>query len=748
MAGLPGAFAQYQTKDYIDGLTFAVTTNNEAVILDADPSLTEIVIPQTVTYGGVTYPVVQIGWENEYPSFSNCKDLVSVTLPPSIKKICSGAFYQCKKLKNINLENVEEIQDHVFMECESLEEVNLSKIRELGYQAFIDCTSLKKVNIPKNSGLYKIEDFTFFRCSSLESIELPENVLEIGSFAFARCSALKSVTFNNHYCDIMGSTTFQGCTALEAVNLNLNEYYTPAVAYWLLYKFGGKESNPLMYARHLYLNGVECTEVNSKDWKDVINYSDIMELRKITDYAFINCEGLKTVTLGDKITEVGESTFSGCTNLESVTLGESIKTLGQNAFSGCTSLKSLVLSETLASIPVGAFSGCSALTTLDIPSTVEEIGWGAFSYCTAVNTVEVYAPEPPVCGGTGNTSPFVGVTATLHVLKGAKEAYMAAEVWQDFAEIIDDLEPKKEEYIELPVGYILDNLNGTATVYGSTYDIVSAEIPAKVTYNDREYIVTTIGYGAFNRRDNLVSVSLPEGLTTVEDWAFGYSNNIAEINIPSTVTSIGEASFAYIYKVESLTIPGSIKYISRAAFDWPLALKELIIEPGVVEIGEIAFRSAIVLPNLTIPEGVEKIGWWAFGGAIALKTLSLPSTLTSIDSGGFAGCDALENVYCAAVEPPVCVDNPELRVFTTTTATLHVPMGTKEKYKSADVWKEFANIVEDVSSVDTVATDSDNGVVTVYNLQGVRLGVNDRAGLKALPRGLYIINGKKTYLSN
>ena len=72
------------------------------------------VIPETVTYGGVTYNVTQIGTN----AFRNCSSLTNITIPESVTSIGGYAFYDCSNLMEINIpESVTAIEDYAFSGC-------------------------------------------------------------------------------------------------------------------------------------------------------------------------------------------------------------------------------------------------------------------------------------------------------------------------------------------------------------------------------------------------------------------------------------------------------------------------------------------------------------------------------------------------------------------------------------------------------------------------------------------------------
>ena len=94
--------------------------------------------------------------------------------------------------------------------------------------------------------------------------------------------------------------------------------------------------------------------------------------------SFAGCAGLRTVSLGNTVREIGAHAFSSCPLLESVTLPDSVETVGYYAFRNCGRLTELELGAGLRTVDGYAFSDCG-FTSLVIPASVETIGYGAFS---------------------------------------------------------------------------------------------------------------------------------------------------------------------------------------------------------------------------------------------------------------------------------------------------------------------------------------------------------------------------------
>lgn len=176
----------------------------------------------------------------------------------------------------------------------------------------------------------------------------------------------------------------------------------------------------------------------------------------------------------------------------------------------------------------------------------------------------------------------------------------------------------------LQYSYHTDN---TATVSGYTGAATELVIPAEVTHEGKTYKVTAIGGYAFQGNSTLTSITIPEGVTTIEYSAFSGCTSLTKVTIPEGVTTIGGHAFHDCTSLTSITIP-----------------------EGVTEIAYYAFAGCTSLTNVTIPEGVTYIRNLAFSGCTSLKSVSLPASLT-VCNRAFYGLN-LTKVTFAHQEPP------------------------------------------------------------------------------------------------
>ena len=102
---------------------------------------------------------------------------------------------------------------------------------------------------------------------------------------------------------------------------------------------------------------------------------------------FKGCTSLKSVSLPDGLTTIGQNTFKGCTSLESINLPDGLTTIGYEAFRECTSLKSITLPDSVATIESGAFAHCTGLESISIPDGVSTIKQATFYGCTNLKSV-------------------------------------------------------------------------------------------------------------------------------------------------------------------------------------------------------------------------------------------------------------------------------------------------------------------------------------------------------------------------
>ncbi|MCR5555736.1 MAG: leucine-rich repeat domain-containing protein [Bacteroidales bacterium] len=309
-----------------DTLYFTITNANSKTVKVVCPDISNwncytqptgnLVIPSTVSNGGVTYSVTAIG-EN---AFIGCESLTSVTIPNSVTTIGNNAFAGSRFITSVTIPNsVTTIGNGAFSGCWGLTSVTIpNSVTSIGKFAFNGCSNLTSVTIPNS--VTSIEYCTFATCIRLTSVTIPNSVTSIGDMAFCYCSSLTSITIPNSVTYI-GDMAFNDCEDLTTVYWNADSAYI-FQDYSTLFGYCYKLTN------FIFGNNVRIIP------NHVCNY----------------LYSLTSVTIPNSVTHIGDSAFYYCDGLSTVTFeGTTPPSIGNNAFAH-------IYSNAVVYIPCGSLS--------------------------------------------------------------------------------------------------------------------------------------------------------------------------------------------------------------------------------------------------------------------------------------------------------------------------------------------------------------------------------------------------------
>ena len=254
--------------------------------------------------------------------------------------------------------------------------------------------------------------------------------------------------------------------------------------------------------------------------------------------------------------------------------------------------------------------------------------------------------------------------------------------------------------------------------------------------------------------DNLQWKLTDEGVLTItgtgemQDWhkskpsPWHADKSVKQVIIGDGVTTIGSSAFSDCDSLTSVTIPNSVTTIGSSAFAGCSSLTSVTIGNSVTTIGHGAFYGCSSLTSVTIGNSVTEIGYYAFSGCSSLTSVTIPNSVTTIGYYAFSGCKNVKQITSEAVTPPICSAGSFERV-NRNECKLLVPKNSIEAYKNADVWKAFF-LIEGTTTgiINNIYNKTEN--VDVYPIDGIkRLSKASVNEINALPKGIYIINGKK-----
>lgn len=491
-------------------------------------------------------------------AFENCPSITKVTIPDTVTVIHEGAFRDCTKLETIHIpKSVTLIGPEAFMGCWRLQELHISEsVVSIGSGVVGKCFFMEALTVdPENeyyysinnclietesgkliggcgtsvipSGVVEIAPYAFYCSSELESIVVPEGVERIGEAAFLGCTSLRKVSLPASLqsiekqafaeCTLLGNVSiseglvkigeaaFAQCGNLDGVTLpsTLKELETGAfrdcTSLTEIHIPSGIES-----VRAELFSG--CTSLVRVELPDSVTI--------IWGYAFYMCKALTDIEIPSGVLTIGTMAFCGCQSLPQIHLPEGLKSIGNNTFQDCDALTEIAIPSTMTTIPARAFADADSLLSLRVPDTIYTIDEYAFGSCDALQSVYI----PASVTNLGDN-----VFLNCNVLTELEVA------------------PDNPKYIS----------RGNCLIHKEFGKLLFANSHSQIPSG-----VTIIGSEVFEKTD-VKSVTLPEGVTTIEYSAFYYADELKSIIIPASVLVIDDYAFYYCFSLTHVYFTGT-----------------------------------------------------------------------------------------------------------------------------------------------------------------------------------------------
>ena len=448
-------------------------------------------------------------------------NLDTIVIPPSIKKIGSGAFSGVTNIKKVVIPGtVEEIGDNAFSNNTTLEEVTIEYgVKKVGKSAFNGCSNLKMIEFPDS--IIQIDNSVLQDCTNLTSVKLSENITEISGYFFCNCKKLEEVIITGKV-NLIASYAFSGC-GVKTVNIS---------------------DNVNTIQQGAFSNTENLEKINISPDNESFKFEKGLLLSKDGKTVYFGLLSLKEIVIPEGVEHIVSDSFIG-SNATSISLPDTVNELKGVTFGNMNKLAEIKLNETNQNYKIINGNLLSKDGTklilymqtgdvVKIPDGVKVITSKAVTPRSAKEIILPESLEEIIDWGVSD----VWNVKTINIPKNVKP--FDSRVFGYITQITVD---EENPYIKSVNGTMILSKDGK-TLYAGIQGVSEFVIPKTVE---------KIGSYSFYMSNNISSIQMNEGVKEIEDYAFGYGT-LKTINIPSTVKNIGKTAFSGCTKLTSITI--------------------------------------------------------------------------------------------------------------------------------------------------------------------------------------------------
>ena len=315
--------------------------------------------------------------------------------------------------------------------------------------------------------------------------------------------------------------------------------------------------------------------------------------------------GIKEITIPNSVTRIGSNAFA-TSLLTGVTIPSSVSTLGENIFSGCTSLQYVNYPNNRVFIPEGMCRDCTSLTGFTFSSNITRVDANAFRGCSGLQQLVFTSTNPPTLG---NASVF-GSSCPIYVPCGSYWDYRTANVWKD----------------NYTSRLAVESGCSTAITIDAVYHVTSTTVATKIT-NDSRFSSTISKIFLDDGTVIPMNTSNVYGATT---YLFSKTGN-TNVHFELKVTNMNAVTYYFqsLPDLISIEYPLPVTNISAPPFNCD-ALTAITYPSTLVSIGNtstsyppITGQSlkrikcyATTAPTLVYYSGGSAVGPLAYGGTL------------------------------------------------------------------------------------------------------------------------------------
>lgn len=567
----------YGLSDHIESIDIGSSIESIGSYAFADQNITEIYIPSGVE---------SIGQH----AFDNCVNIATLkidTLDWYIQNASSilspplsavDGMYPCHVyagdtlVTSISIPNsVTSLPDEFFESWSDIRTVDLNSAYDFGDYLFAYCTGISSIVIPGGpAGITtEISEGCFYRCTSLESVELPKTLSSIETNAFYLCPV--SDIYYHGTEEQWSRITVESGNDFSATRIH---YEAGDHLFYILENI--ENTSPVQ--KRLSFNGYGDMYTSSHWGTGDRDYPWYLYNSSITDLIFsdgvtslasdsFNYLRVRNIVLPDTVVSIGAGCFAQSSSIQSIHLSSHLTSIGRHAFINCSGITQLTIPDTVTHLN-NIMEGCRSLTTLTIGSGLATVADDAFIRLRSLNYIYVdsnntqfqsingilYSKDSTVLYKYPGEMPGTVYNVPSGVLRIWSYALSSTTKLQylGISETVTNISrtsfvpayaPDTSSLVSIQVS--TNNSTYSADSYGVLYDDVNHRCvycPVNAVVSSGIYTLksscTAVNQYAFDTAKNIDKLYLPSGVTSIREYCFAFSS-ITKLYFPSSLTTIG-----------------------------------------------------------------------------------------------------------------------------------------------------------------------------------------------------------------
>lgn len=304
---------------------------------------------------------------------------------------------------------------------------------------------------------------------------------------------------------------------------------------------------------------------------------------EIVSNEYYDRDDITSVIIPEGVTCIGDYAFQSCSNLESVTIPEGVTSIGESAFQYCYNLKEIVIPQSVKSIGKYAFNECFSLNYVTILNEETKLQLSAFTR-TPWDSMKNYAKYSKIDNGyelTRCSTAFGNIIIPEGVTKIGDNAFSGSHIQSviipsSVTEIGNEVFKGCGDllYVDIPDSVTIigdeafNNCNNLThiTIPESVTSIGEVALPRNWKEAQEQPVIINDILIYYDPEQTPENVVLPDGITEISARAFERNDNIVSITIPQSITKIGYAAFSKCNNLKTVILEGNYEDIEFSSY--------------------------------------------------------------------------------------------------------------------------------------------------------------------------------------